>query len=52
MTLSPARGRRSPGRVLKNPLAAPGGESVSAGPASGSLALAPGLAALTSAIQR
>jgi hypothetical protein len=47
MTVSPARGRRSSGRVLKNPLAAPGGESASGGSISGSLALAPERAALT-----
>ena len=47
MTVTPARGRRSPGRVLKSPLALPGAEYVSAAPASGSLALAPGPAALT-----
>jgi hypothetical protein len=47
MTVPTARGRRSPGRALKSPLAVPGAGAVSAGLASGSLTLAPERAALT-----
>jgi len=47
MTAPATRGRRAPGRALKSPLAVPGAAPASANPAFGSLALAPGRAALS-----
>ena len=47
MTVQAGRGRRSPGRVLKSPLAAPGAAPVPSPDALGSLTCALGRAALT-----
>jgi hypothetical protein len=47
MTAPAVRGRRSTGRVLKSPLAAPGASTAASADTFGSLAFAPGHAKLT-----